>query len=156
MTSKVKPIPEGYYSVTPYLIFNDAGAAIEFYQQAFDATEVLRLAAPDGRIGHAEIMIGDSHVMLADEHPEMNARSVQSIGGSPVSFMLYVADVDAQVEQAVNAGAKLTRPVADQFYGDRTGGVADPFGYNWYLATHVEDIAPDELERRVAAQHAGA
>ncbi len=156
MTSKVKPIPEGYHSVTPYLIFNDAARAIEFYKEAFGATELFRMAAPGGKIGHAEIKIGDSHVMLADEHAEMNARSVQSIGGSPVSFMLYVADVDAQVEQAVKAGAKLNRPVADQFYGDRTGGVADPFGYNWYLATHVEDIAPAELERRAAAQHASA
>jgi PhnB protein len=155
MTNEVKPIPDGYSTVTPYLIVNDGARAIEFYQQAFGATEVFRMAGPDGRIGHAEIKIGDSHVMLADEHPEINARGPQAFGGSPVSFLLYVADVDAQVEQAVAAGAKLTRPVADQFYGDRTGGVEDPFGHVWYIATHVEDVAPAEMQRRAAAQHAG-
>ncbi|HEX8070644.1 MAG TPA: VOC family protein [Pyrinomonadaceae bacterium] len=156
MTDKVKPIPEGYHTVTPYLIVGDAARAIEFYKEAFGATELFRMAGPDGRVGHAEIRIGDSHVMLSDEHPQMNARGPQSFGGSPVSFVLYVEDVDAAVERAVAAGAKLVRPVADQFYGDRTGGVEDPFGHAWYIATHIEDVAPEELQRRAAAAHGGA
>ena len=156
MRDGVRPIPEGYGTVTPYLIVNDAARAIEFYKQAFGARETFRMARPDGRVGHAEIKIGDSNVMLADEHPEIGARGPQSIGGSPVTFLLYVADVDAQVERAVKAGAKLVRPVADQFYGDRTGGVEDPFGHVWYIATHVEDVSPEELQRRAAAAHGGA
>ena len=156
MTNKVKPIPEGYHTVTPYLIINGAARALEFYQQAFGATEVYRMTDKSGRVGHAEIKIGDSHIMLADEHPEIGARSPQAFGGSPISLALYVEDVDALVKQAVAAGGKLIRPVADQFYGDRTGGVEDPFGHVWYIATHVEDVAPEELERRAAAQHAGA
>jgi len=155
MAEKVNPIPDGYHSVTPYLIVNDGARAIEFYKQAFGATELFRMEGPDGRIGHAEIRIGDSHVMLADEHPQMNARSPQSFGGSPVSLMLYVDDVDTTVGRAVEAGAKLTRPVADQFYGDRTGGVEDPFGHAWYVATHVEDVPPEELKKRAAAAHGG-
>ena len=156
MSGKVKPIPEGYHSVTPYLIVDGAARAIEFYKSAFGATEVLRMARADGRIGHAEVRIGDSHVMLADEHPEINARGPRTVGGSPVTFVLYVEDVDAQVERAVAAGAKLTRPVSDQFYGDRTGGVEDPFGHVWFIATHVEDVSPEELQRRSAAHAAGA
>lgn len=155
MPEKVKPIPDGYHSVTPYLIFDGAARAIEFYKQAFGASEVFRMEGPDGRVGHAEIKLGNSHVMLADEHPEIGARSPRSIGGSPVSLMLYVEDVDAVVSQAVEAGAKLTKPVADQFYGDRTGGVEDPFGYAWYVATHVEDVLPEELQKRAAAAHGG-
>jgi PhnB protein len=151
----VKPIPDGYHSVTPYLVLDDAAAALEFYKKALGAVELLRMPAPGGRIGHAEIRIGDSVVMLADEHPEMGAKSLRTIGGSPVSFMVYVEDVDARVAQAVAAGAKLVRPVANQFYGDRTGGVDDPFGYHWYLATHVEDVPPDELERRAAKAMGG-
>jgi PhnB protein len=108
------------------------------------------MPAPGGRIGHAEIRIGDSTIMLADENPEMGAKSARTLGGSPISLMVYVEDVDARVAQAVAAGARLTRPVANQFYGDRTGGVEDPFGYHWYLATHVEDVPPDELEKRAA------
>ena len=146
----VKPLPAGYHSVTPYLILHDATAALAFYKKAFGAVESMRLPAPGGRIGHAEIRIGDSPVMLADENPQMNALSARTIGGSPISLMVYVEDVDARVAQAVAAGGKLVRPVADQFYGDRTGGVDDPFGYHWYLATHVEDVPPDELERRAA------
>lgn len=138
----VKPIPDGYHSVTPYLILDDA-------------VELLRMPGPGGKIGHAEIRIGDSPVMLADEHPEIGAKSLRAIGGSPVSFMIYVEDVDARVAQAVAAGAKLTRPLANQFYGDRTGGVDDPFGYHWYLATHVEDVPPDELARRAAKAMGG-
>jgi PhnB protein len=156
MTNKVKPIPEGYHTVTPYLIVNDAARALEFYQQAFGATEVYRMTDNSGRVGHAEIKIGDSHIMLADEHPEIGARSPQAFGGSPISLLIYVEDVDALVKQATAAGAKLTRPVADQFYGDRTGGLEDPFGHAWYIATHVEDVAPEELERRAAARQAGA
>jgi len=146
----VKPIPEGYHSVTPYLILDDATRALEFYKKALSAVELLRMPAPGGKIGHAEIRIGDSSIMLADENPEMGAKSARTLGGSPVSLMVYVEDVDARVAQAVAAGAKLTRPVANQFYGDRTGGIEDPFGYHWYLATHVEDVPPDELARRAA------
>ena len=151
----VKPIPDGYHSVTPYLILHDATAALEFYKKAFGAVELLRMPAPGGRIGHAEIKIGDSPVMLADENLEINARSARTIGGSPISLMVYVKDVDAVVAQAVAAGGKLVRPVADQFYGDRTGGVDDPFGFHWYIATHVEDVPPDELEKRAAKAMAG-
>ena len=155
MPEKVNHIPEGYHSVTPYLVVNDGARALEFYRQAFGATEVFRMEGPDGKIGHAEIKIGDSHVMLADENPEMGARSPQAFGGSPVRLMLYVEDVDATVGRAVDAGAKLTRPIADQFYGDRTGGVTDPFGHAWYVATHVEDVPPEELKKRAAAAHQG-
>jgi PhnB protein len=144
----VKPIPDGYHSVTPYLIVHDAAAALDFYKKAFGAVEALRMPSPGGKVGHAEIRIGDSVVMLSDEHPEMGAKSPRTIGGSPISLMVYVEDVDARVAQAVAAGGKLVRPVADQFYGDRTGGVDDPFGYHWYLATHVEDVPPDELKKR--------
>lgn len=157
MPEKVNHIPDGYHSVTPYLIVDDGARALEFYKQAFGATEVFRMDGPDGKIGHAEIKIGDSHVMLADEHPEMGGRSARSFGGSPVSLMIYVEDVDAVVGRAVEAGATLTRPVADQFYGDRTGGVTDPFGHVWYVATHVEDVPVEELQKRAAAAHgAGA
>ena len=150
----VKPIPDGYHSVTPYLIVKGADRAIEFYRRAFGARELYRMAQPDGRVGHAELEIGDSRVMLADEHPEIGARSPQSIGGSPVTIHLYVEDVDATVARAVEAGARVHRPVADQFYGDRNGGITDPFGHVWFVATHKEDVPPDELERRAASQHA--
>src|SRR5215831_247400 len=152
MPAAVKPIPEGYHSVTPYLIFNGAGEAIAFYKKALGAEEVLRLDGSGGRIHHAEIKIGDSCIMLADEHPEIRALSPKTIGGSPVLIHLYVEDVDAAVARAVAAGAKLIRPVADQFYGDRTGGIEDPFGYRWFVATHKEDLTVDEIQRRVAAQ----
>jgi PhnB protein len=155
MSDKVKPIPEGYGAVTPYLIVDGAARAIEFYKQAFGAEETFRMEAPGGRVGHAEIKIGDSHVMLADEHPEMGARGPRTIGGSPISLVLYVEDVDATVGRAVEAGAKLTRPVANQFYGDRTGGVEDPFGHAWYVATHVEDVSEEEMKKRAAAAHGG-
>jgi len=152
----VKPIPEGYHSVTPYLIMDDAARALEFYKKALGAVELMRFPAPGGRIGHAEIKIGDSQVMLADESPEQGQKSLRTIGGSPISLMVYVEDVDARVAQAVAAGAKITRPVANQFYGDRTGGIEDPFGYQWYLATHVEDVSPDEIARRVKAMETAA
>jgi len=151
MTSRVKPIPEGYHTATPYLIIKGAARAIEFYKKAFGATELMRMAQPDGRIGHAEIRIGNSPIMLADEVPEMGHRSPQSLGGSPVSILLYVEDVDALFNQAVSAGAKVERPVQDQFYGDRTGGVTDPFGHVWYIATHKEDVSPEEIRKRAAA-----
>jgi PhnB protein len=155
----VKPVPDGYHVVTPYLIISGAAKAIEFYQEAFGASEVMRLAGPDGRIGHAEIQIGDSRVMLADESLERNARSPQTLGGTPVSLMIYVADVDAVAARALTAGAKEVRPVQDQFYGDRSGTFCDPFGHVWTISTHREDVAPDELERRLAAmmkEHGGS
>ncbi len=156
MSNEVKYVPDGYHSVTPYLSVKDAARAIEFYKEAFGATELFRLDEPDGKIGHAEIMIGDSHIMLADEKLEMKARSPQTLGGSPVGLMLYVPDVDATVNKAVEAGAKLLRPVADQFYGDRTGGIEDPFGHGWYVATHIEDVSSEEMTRRIAALSASA
>jgi len=151
MTSRAKPIPEGYHTATPYLIVRDAASAIEFYKKAFGATELMRHADSSGRIGHAEIQIGDSHIMLADEFPDMGFRSPQAYGGSPVSIYLYVEDVDAIADRAVAAGAKLDRPVQDQFYGDRSGGMKDPFGHVWHIATHIEDVAPEELRKRAAA-----
>jgi len=151
MKSKVKPVPEGYHAVTPYLIIQGAAAAIEFYKKAFGATEVMRMSAPSGKVGHAELRFGDSHVMLADEYPDMGYRGPRSIGGSPVSILLYVEDVDATVERAVAAGAKLLKPVQDQFYGDRSGTLEDPFGHVWSVATHIEDVPPEEMEKRAAA-----
>ena len=153
--SKPKPIPEGYHTATPYLIIKDAAKAIEFYKRAFGAKEMMRMSQPDGRIGHAEIKIGDSPIMLADEFPEMGARSPQSLGGSPVSILLYVEDVDAFAKQAVTAGTKVIRPVKDQFYGDRSGSFEDPFGHQWHIATHVEDVAPEEMHKRAAAAGRG-
>jgi PhnB protein len=150
MPSKVKPIPEGYHTATPYLVVNGAAAAIDFYKKAFGAIELFRLPGPGGKIGHAEIKIGDSPIMLADEHPEVGARSPHSYGGSPISILLYFEDVDAVFKEAVAAGAKVERPVADQFYGDRSGGVKDPFGHIWFIHTHKEDVSPEEMERRMA------
>ncbi len=151
MAGNVKPVPEGYHSVTPYLIVDGAAAAIEFYKKAFGAIEMVRMPAPGGRVGHAEIKIGDSHVMLADEDLAMNARSPKSVGGSPISLLLYVENVDKTVERALAAGAKLERPVEDKFYGDRMGGIQDPFGHLWYVGTHIEDVSPEEMRRRSAA-----
>jgi len=148
----VQPIPEGYHAVTPYLIFSGAAEAIAFYAKALGASEVLRMDGPGGKIHHAEINIGGSRVMLADEHPEIQALSPKTIGGSPVSMHLYVEDVDAAVKRAVEAGATLIRPVSDQFYGDRVGGIEDPFGYRWFIATRKEDLTMDEIRRRAAAQ----
>jgi PhnB protein len=142
--------PESYHSVTPYLICRNADAAIDFYKRAFGAKVTVRMG-DDKKVGHAELKIGDSIVMLADEFPERGARSPQTVGGSPVQLLLYVPDVDAAVKQAAAAGAKVTRPAADQFYGDRTAGIEDPFGHMWYLATHIEDVTPEEMKRRAAA-----
>ena len=155
MTPNVRPIPEGCHSLTPYLIARGAAAAIDFYVKALGAVELMRMPGPDGKIGHAELRFGDSVLMLADEFPEMGAKGPEAYGGSPAKLMLYCDDVDAVVARAVAAGAKIVRPVADQFYGDRTGGIEDPFGHTWYVATHIEDVAPDELARRAAAQHGG-
>ncbi|WP_380873878.1 glyoxalase [Sphingomonas sp. DBB INV C78] len=146
----VSPIPEGYHSVTPYLMIDGAAAALEFYKNAFGATEILRFPHGD-RIGHAEIKIGDSFVMLSDEYPEMDYRGPKTRGGTTVGLMIYVPDVDAAFDRAITAGGTVQRPVADQFYGDRTGTLVDPFGHQWTLATHVEDVSIEECERRMAA-----
>lgn len=151
MMNKVKPVPNGYHTVTPYLTIKNAAAALDFYKRAFGADEMMRIADPQGKVGHAEIRIGDSSIMLSDEFPEMGSMGPESIGGSPVMIHLYVENVDALVERAVKAGGKLDRPVADQFYGDRGGMVTDPFGHKWWIATHVEDVPPDELKKRAAA-----
>ncbi len=151
----VKPIPDGYHSVTPYLIVRGGSEAIEFYQQAFGATELFRMAAPGGKIGHAEIKIGDSPIMLADEYPDMGYQGPQSLGGSPVSLMIYVEDVDAIFKQAVAAGATIKEALQDKFYGDRIGSVTDPFGHVWHIATHIEDVSPDEMDQRMKAHTAG-
>jgi PhnB protein len=137
--------------VTPYLAIRDAARAIEFYREVFDALERMRLADPSGRIGHAELEIGGARIMLSDEHPEMNVRGPEAYGGSPVSIHLYLEDVDAVFERAVAAGAKALRPPTDQFYGDRSATVIDPFGHCWFLATRQEEVPPDEMERRFAA-----
>jgi PhnB protein len=154
--ANVKPIPDGYHSVTPYLYIDGAARAIDFYKQAFGAVEVMRLDTPDGKIGHAEIKIGDSHIMLADEYPEMGARGPHTLGGSAVGLMVYLPDVDAVVARAVRAGAKLERPIEDKFYGDRMGGIIDPFGHQWYISTHVEDVPPEEMAKRAAAAMSGS
>ena len=147
----IKSIPDGYHSVTPYLSIKGAAQAIEFYKRAFSATELFRLVAPSGEIGHAEIKIGDSPIMLADPCEEGAFRNPLSLGGSSVGLHVYVEDVDALFVQAVDAGAKALRPVQDQFYGDRTGTLEDPFGHVWFLATHKEDLTPEEINRRAEA-----
>jgi len=148
--SKAPFTPKGYNSITPYLIIKGAARAIEYYKDVFSATEVFRMDQPDGKVGHAELKIGNSHIMLADENPIMGQghTSATSIGASPVSLYLYVPDVDRVVERAVSAGAKILKPVQDQFYGDRSGFLQDPFGHLWGVATHIEDVAPKELEER--------
>ena len=144
----VRPIPEGYHTATPYLIVKGAANAIEFYKKAFDATEVMRMPDPAGRIMHAEIQVGNSRIMMADEMPEMGFRGPQSLGGTPVSILLYVNDVDAQAKKATAAGAKVMRPVENQFYGDRSGTFTDPFGHVWTIATHKEDLSNEEIQKR--------
>ena len=148
---KPKFKPDEYHTATPYLIIRDAAQAIEFYQRVFGATEMMRMPGPGGKIMHAEIQIGDSRIMLADESPQMNAISPQTLGGSASFLMLYVDDVDTMFGRAVAAGAKAERPVQNQFYGDRSGGLVDPFGHRWHLATHIEDVTPEEITRRMAA-----
>lgn len=149
--SKVKAIPEGYHSVTPYLVVDGGARAIDFYKRVFHATERMRMPGPGGKVGHAELTIGDATIMLADEHPEMGARGPRAFGGSAVSLHLYVEDADATVKAAVDAGAKLVRPVEDKFYGDRMGTIEDPFGHHWHVSTHKEDVPPAEMARRAAA-----
>jgi len=147
----VKPIPDGYATVTPFVYIRDVARAIEFYQSAFGATELFRLAAPGGKIGHAELQIGNSRIMLSNEFPDMNLRGPESLGGTSVSFLIFVEDVDSKFNQAIAAGAKVLHPVKDQFYGDRSGTLADPFGHSWTIATHVEDVSADEMNRRYEA-----
>jgi PhnB protein len=144
------PIPDGYPRLTPYLIVDDGSAAVDFYTSIFGATERMRMAEPDGKIGHTELELGDSLIMLADEHPEVGALSPRSVGGSPVSLHVYVDDADDVFERAIAAGATSQRPVEDQFYGDRLGVFEDPFGHRWNVATHVEDVSPEEMEKRAA------
>ena len=151
MTTTVNKIPEGYHTVTPYLVTANADKAIEFYKEAFGAKELVRLPSPDGKVMHAEIKIGDSPVMLSDECPDWDALSPLARGGTTVSIVLYVEDVDAVVNRAVAAGAKAVMPVTDQFWGDRMGTVIDPFGHKWSVATHVEDVSPEEMSTRAAA-----
>ncbi|HHP7244637.1 MAG TPA: VOC family protein [Elainellaceae cyanobacterium] len=150
MTEHVNPIPEGFHTATPMLAIRDAARAIEFYKTALGATEIMRLADPTGAIAHAEIQIGDSIIMMAEENPEFNT-SPQTLGGSPVILNLYVEDVDALVQQAVDAGARVVFPVKDQFYGDRSGRIVDPFGHIWIISTHIEDVSPDEMQTRFDA-----
>jgi len=152
---RVKPVPAGYHAVTPYLSVRGAAEAIDFYKKALGAKELMRMPGPDGKVGHAEIRIGDSRVMLADEHPEMNFTGPQSYGGTSVHLHVYLPNVDAQVAKALKAGAKLVRPVKDQFYGDRLGTIEDPFGHVWHLATHVEDLSKAEMKKRAAKAAAG-
>jgi PhnB protein len=147
--SKVPYIPKGYNTVTPYLIIKGAAKAIDFYKSVFGATVVLRMDAPDGRVGHAELQIGDSRIMLADENPQMGAVSATTIGNSPVSLYVYLPDVDRVVEKAQSEGAKIVKPVQDQFYGDRSGFLQDPFGHFWGIATHVEEVSAEDLKERM-------
>jgi PhnB protein len=144
----VKPVPEGYHTVTPYLICGGAADAIDYYKKAFGAVELMRFPTPDGGIAHAEIKIGDSTVMLADEFPAMNARSPKTVGGTPVGLMIYVPNVDAVYRAAVAAGGTELQPLEDKFYGDRAGTLLDPFGHMWTVATHKEDVSPEEMKRR--------
>lgn len=149
--AQVKPIPDGYPRMTPYLIVDGAAQAIEFYKKVFGATEKMRMPSPGGKVGHAELTLGDSMIMLADEHPEMGARAPRAYGGAAVSLMVYVPNVDDTVKTASAAGAKIVRQVENQFYGDRMGTIEDPFGHRWYVATHVEDVPPEEMAKRAAA-----
>jgi PhnB protein len=150
-TMATKPIPEGYHTITPYLAVDDAAEAIEYYKEAFGAKERVRMDAPEGKVGHAELEIGDSLVMLSDPFPQAATRSPKELGGSSVSVHMYVEDVDAVVKKAVDAGATITMEVADQFWGDRLGSVKDPFGHLWSIATHVEDVPPEEMAERAKA-----
>jgi PhnB protein len=154
--ANVNPIPDGYHSLTPYLICDGAADAIEYYKKAFGAIELFRMDH-EGKVGHAELKIGDSPFMLADEYPQMGYRSPKALGGTPVSIMIYVEDVDSVYRQAIDAGATEVKPLQDQFYGDRSGTLTDPFGHVWTIATHKEDVTMEEMNRRMAAAHgAGA
>jgi PhnB protein len=144
----VQPIPDGYNTASPYLAVDDAERAIEYYKKAFGAEETVRMNAPDGRIGHAELKIGESHLMLSDPFPESSTKPPTELGGTSVSIFMYVEDVDAVVQKAVDQGATVTMEVEDQFWGDRFGSITDPFGHNWSIATHIEDLTPEEIEER--------
>ncbi|MFN2495760.1 MAG: VOC family protein [Pseudonocardiaceae bacterium] len=146
----VNPIPENYPRITPYLCVDGAAAALDFYTSVFGATERMRMPGPDGKIGHAELQLGDGMIMLADEYPDMGFRAPKSIGGTPVTISVYVADVDAVFDSAIGAGAVSLRPVTNEFYGDRSGQFEDPFGHRWSVASHVEDVSPEEMARRAA------
>ncbi|MGH2701235.1 MAG: VOC family protein [Actinomycetota bacterium] len=150
--ANVKPIPDDYPQVSPYLCVDDASAAIDFYSKVLGATERMRMADPDGKVGHAELQLGDSVIMLADEYPDLGIRSPKAIGGSPVTLSVYVDDVDAVWDRAIAAGAKSLRPVKNEFYGDRSGQFEDPFGHRWSVTSHVEDVSPEEMERRSAEE----
>ncbi|MEO7538396.1 MAG: VOC family protein [Pyrinomonadaceae bacterium] len=152
--SDVKAIPGGYEGVTPYLICRNAEAAIDFYKRAFGAGELFRIGEP-GMVGHAELKIGGAIIMLADEHPEMGAHSPESIGGSPVSLMIYVENVDEFTKKAVEEGLEVIKPVQNQFYGDRSGYFKDPFGHMWSFATHIEDVTPEDMNERASAMYGG-
>lgn len=151
----VNPIPKGYHTLTPYLIIQGAAEAIEYYKKAFGATELMRFPGPDGKLGHAEIKIGDSPFMLADEHPERGILGPKSRGGSTVGLVLHVPNADAIFNQAIAAGGKVLMPLANQFYGDRSGTLEDPFGHTWTVSTHIEDVSPEEMQKRMAALCAG-
>ena len=152
----VRPIPEGYSSVTPYLIVGGAARAIDYYKLAFNATEIMRFEGPGGSIAHAELQIGNSRIMLGDESPQMGHKSPQTLGGSSVGLMIYVPDADAVFKRALNAGGEEVRPLQDQFYGDRSGTLNDPFGHQWTIATHVEDVPEEEMKRRMEAAMSAA
>jgi PhnB protein len=149
--SKVSPVPQGYHSITPYLVVRGAAQAIEYYKKVFGATETVRMNGPDGKIGHAELKIGDSIIMLADENPQRGQgfTSATTIGNSPISLYIYLPNVDQVIERASTEGAKVLRPAEDQFYGDRSGFIQDPFGHLWGIATHVEDVSPQEMKERM-------
>jgi PhnB protein len=152
MPGSVKPIPEGYHTATSYLVVHDAAKAIDFYKRAFDAQEVMRMEGPPGKIGHAELRIGDSVIMLADEMPQMVTKAPQTLGGTTGGIFLYVRDVDTAYQKAISAGGKATMPPADMFWGDRYGQLIDPFGHSWSMATHKEDVAPEEMKKRMQAE----
>jgi PhnB protein len=156
--ASVKPIPEGYHNVTPYLFVKAAPLAIDFYKTVFGAAEIVRMPGPDGKIMHAELKIGDSIVMLADENPHNGVMSPQTVGGYSVGLHVYVENVDAVIQKALEHGAKALRPIKNQFYGDRSGSVLDPFGHMWSVATHVEDVSPEEMRKRMnsLSQSAGS
>ena len=151
MNNAVKAIPDGYHSLTPYLIIDGAEKAIDFYKKVFGATVTVHMPMPGGKVGHAELKIGDSMLMLADENPYMNYKSPQGYGGSPISLLLYVEDADTVFKGAIAAGSKEVKPMKDQFYGDRSGTLTDPFGHVWTIATHKEDVTPEEMKKRMAA-----
>jgi PhnB protein len=154
MPSKVQPIPKGFHSITPYLVVNDAKSAIEFYQRAFGAQEIVKMDGPNGKIMHAELKIGDSIIMLADEMPGTGTSAPKTLGGTTAGVMLYTDNVDSVFKQAISAGAKADQQPTDQFWGDRYGKLTDPFGHSWSLATHIEDVAPEEMKKRMGEEMA--